>query len=694
VGKSFFYCEQDYTDNKFRLRKFGRNGSWLEEIPFRPYCYIYGVGNSEFKDAINHKSVKKIEFDNPSNIGLFKSDNLTLESDIPYERRAMLDMDWKIDDVPKVYVDIETNDSHGAPDPNRDEILSVGMIFDDGREEWLHGDEKKMLQEFINLTANVGMMITYNGGTDVWSTRSFDIPYIARRYGKQFEFDNMLRHCAFMDIYQIYKYETSRVGKALAGGMSLDNVAVHELGHGKIRRDKKIYAMPKNELRDYNMNDVRILKEIDEKFQFTDVKIGLAQLTNLNLCAWRRNKKVDELKPLIMVDQLVLKEGKNLGLVWHDRQFSDEESITGAMVLEPIVGVHQGVQNFDVRQMYPNIMINEKISPDKDRIVVPNILMKLKAIREELKEKYKKTKSKEDYINQYGYKVLANVFYGAIGNPACRIYDRSLAQAVTSKGQEILGRVREMCELAGFSVVYGDTDSIFAKIEKSKSESLLGLINNMIKPYEMEAGEYYTRILFLGDMEGEKIIGAKKRYAGITDEGEMKTVGVQSIRRDYCVIAREMQLLALNKVLNGKSEVDLQTCMNNLRKVLPSKIYDSYLVITKGVKNLGEYKLKTKTGKESKGQPHIRALRMAVEKGFQNMFDISFVYTKKDVEPILVDGIFPDDIDYEKYYESQVVAVVEPIIKSIQLQNGTYVIKEKSRKRKTINQSLLEHLSS
>ena len=41
---------------------------------------------------------------------------------------------------------------------------------------------------------NVGMIVTYNGGTDVWSSRSFDLPYIADRYevcelGSKAEFD-------------------------------------------------------------------------------------------------------------------------------------------------------------------------------------------------------------------------------------------------------------------------------------------------------------------------------------------------------------------------------------------------------------------------------------------------------------------------------------------------------------------------
>jgi len=286
--------EPTYIENKLFLKTWSRKDNELIEPPFLPYCYIEGKDGLGWREAFKHKPVKRFAAKTTSEIGNKRYQTKTWEADVPYERRVMLDLDWKIKDVPKCYVDIETDDSHGAPNMDRDSIISIGMIFDDGREEWLHGDEEKMLADFMEQMKNIGMIITYNGGEDVWETRSFDLPWIAHRYGKgkKFEFDNKMHHCSFMDIYQIYKYETSRVGKAIAGGFSLDNVTTQELGHGKIKRTKKISELSQAELKEYNMEDVRILKELDEKFSFTDTKIRLAQLTNLNLCSWRKNKKV------------------------------------------------------------------------------------------------------------------------------------------------------------------------------------------------------------------------------------------------------------------------------------------------------------------------------------------------------------------------------------------------------------------
>jgi len=391
-----------------------------------------------------------------------------------------------------------------------------------------------------------------------------------------------------------------------------------------------------------------------------------------------------------MTDNLILREGRRLKLAWPNRNYDNsDKSIQGALVLEPKPGIYDGVQNFDVKQMYPNIMINERISPDKDRLAVPNILIELKQLRQTLKEKYNTTQLKSDFLTQYGYKVLANVFYGAIGNPACRLYNHDFAQAITRKGRQILSNIKELCETAGYDVIYGDTDSIFTKIDKAQSAILTKIINTAISPYEVEAGEYYSKILFLGDEHG----GSKKRYAGVLEDGSIKTVGVESVRRDYCILARETQLMALDKILGGHKAKDLKKCMLNLNNVIRTGQYDPYLVITKGVKTLTDYKTvtnKTKTGKVHRGLPHIRALKKSLDMGYPQTYDISFVYSRDDVEPIH-NGIIPKGIiDYDMYFDRQLMAVVRPLLRSI----GALDEEKKHKKMAKDQTTLLDHISS
>ena len=57
--------------------------------------------------------------------------------------------------------------------------------------------------------------------------------------------------------------------------------------------------------------------------------------------------------------------------------------------------------------------------------------------------------------------------------------------------------------------------------------------------------------------------------------------------------------------------------------------YDKWLVITTGVKPLAEYNVKTrKDGTLSKLPPHARAAKMAMDMGYQNTYDISFIILK------------------------------------------------------------------
>ena len=675
-----------------KLVQYGRNETRELDLPFKHYCYVESKSGGDVRDAITHKPLKKVEVDNPTGMGAYQKHSW--EADVPYVRRVMLDKGWTIDDVPKCWLDIEVDDSNGIPDPEKDPIISIGMIFDTGERVWLSTGvmtERDMLVEAMARLTKQGMVITYNGGTDVWETRSFDIPYLATRYAKKlakqdnkFAFDYQMRHCAFIDLYQVYKYETARTGNSISGGYGLDNVCRVELGRGKIGHNSRFSEMDLDKLERYNMNDVELLRDLDLKFGFSDMVISKAQITNLNLVLWTTKHKRHEVAPMIMMDQLILKYSRRMGLAWPTKQYVKQgEGYEGALIMEPTVGRHVGVQNVDVKQMYPSIIINEKISPDKDRAVVPAVLKDLKKIRAGYKAAYDKSKSKEDYITQYSYKVLANLVYGGYGNESSRYYDLDLANAVTTKGRYLLQDLKRICEDSGFPVVYGDTDSAFVLIPQVKVDALVRMINRQIAPYEVEAGEYYESILF----SGTDTRGTKKRYAGLHGEGEMKIVGLESIKRDYCQLSRNTQRWALEYLLKGGNIAEVQQYLMNTLKEMVTGIHDKDLILTKGVKPLDQYDYKKKGGK---GLPHYRAAVMAEQMGHKPQYDISYVFTKQDVAPVL-DGRIPPDIDYELYYKRQIRGVVEPLITAIQIQDGTY---RKTKPRKTVCHNLFGFMSS
>ena len=66
-------------------------------------------------------------------------------------------------------------------------------------------------------------------------------------------------------------------------------------------------------------------------------------------------------------------------------------------------------------------------------------------------------------------KIIMNSFYGVLGSPGCRFFDQRLSSSITLRGHEILQRTSEWIEQRGYSVIYGDTDSVFVWLDKDLS---------------------------------------------------------------------------------------------------------------------------------------------------------------------------------------------------------------------------------
>ena len=71
----------------------------------------------------------------------------------------------------------------------------------------------------------------------------------------------------------------------------------------------------------------------------------------------------------------------------------------------------------------------------------------------------------------HAIKILMNSFYGVLGTPACRFFNPALANSITGTGREILLWSKRWFEAAGFSVLYGDTDSLFVQTPTADPEA-------------------------------------------------------------------------------------------------------------------------------------------------------------------------------------------------------------------------------
>jgi len=270
----------------------------------------------------------------------------------------------------------------------------------------------------------------------------------------------------------------------------------------------------------------------------------------------------------------------------------------------------------------------------------------------------------------YRFNVCGQSFYGALANPFCRFFNLDIANAITSYGRYIVQETAKKVEEMGYTVIYGDTDSIFV-LTKTKSLEDADKTGKKIQDEITEfwaktVKEWYKMPSFL-ELQYEKVyrkfimpklrgvdVGAKKRYAGLIikkDEHgkiteKLDFVGMEFVRRDWTELAKVFQVELLNRIFNNK---EVSEYVINFVKDLKKGKYDELLVYKKELrKGVDEY---TKTT-----PPHVKAARL-LDKIDSTI--IEYVLTEKGPEPIQK---LKSKIDYEHYTEKQLKPIADSIL--------------------------------
>ena len=321
----------------------------------------------------------------------------------------------------------------------------------------------------------------------------------------------------YMDLYKKFTYTNQE-------SYRLDHIANVELGqkkldHSEYENFKDFYTKDWQKFIDYNIKDVELVLQLEEKMKLLELAIALAYDAKVNL--------KDVYYQVRMWDTLIYNflSERNV-VVPPAKRANKDEKYAGAYVKEPIPGKYDWVVSFDLNSLYPHLIMQYNISPETlgesrhasanvDRILgksceidpqyatcangaqyrkdvhgfLPEMMKKIydervqsKKLMLIAKQEYETTPTKdlEKSISKYNNiqmarKIQLNSAYGAIGNQYFRYYNIINAEAITLSGQvsirwienKVNGYLNTLLNTKEKDyVIASDTDSIYLSLDK------------------------------------------------------------------------------------------------------------------------------------------------------------------------------------------------------------------------------------
>lgn len=593
---------------------------------YRPYFYVEAsqfseeLQDSKEYQTIDGNTVIKMFFNDLNELKEkqkeFEAQDISMwESDIDYVQRYLLDkfsykVNTKLLPVRTWFLDIEVLVGNKFPEfTNPTNPITAISIYDTMLKKvitlaWhpteykknfpgvmVLENETKMLSTFIELVKKLDPMIISG-----WNSEKFDYPYLLCRMSKIFDNETLrtLSTVGRIDIspeYERFKiygrceldymllYKKFSINER--DSYSLNSVSQAELGEGKIEYKGKLDDLWKNDFAkflEYNIQDVNLLKKLDENLKFIDLSRELTAYANIKLEKVFYNSMLNE--------SLILTKIHKDGFICFDnpnKSKGHHESFAGGYVKDPIVGLHDWMFSLDLTSLYPSIIRtlnmsfdtlvlgDEKLSDDPNaenkintdfyrscndqafvkspRGIIPTLLDTLFTKRIEYKKLMKKAeKENDEYLTnfydtkQYTMKIFLNSIYGYLGMPSARFFDKRIAEGVTLTGQEIIKSSIKYVETRyknRVQAIAADTDSMYLKIlnmEDINLEKILEFanrVNNDVNTYLIKEFSPKHCNVFPENKEPnyfefkfEKVMSsaiflAKKRYAAnvVWDEG-------------------------------------------------------------------------------------------------------------------------------------------------------------------------------
>ena len=526
-----FYTSVEQSGNNILVRGYENGRQFQDKVQFNPTLFLPTPKESGWK-TLDGRNVRPVQQGTIRDAKQFVEEHKDIEDfEICGQTRFLnqyILQEYPDDeikyDVTKIRIftiDIETGAENGFPNIETadQDILAISIqdshnnritVFgaksfrnEQADVDYLHFEtETGLLKGFLHWwSTNYPDIITG------WNVQLFDIPYILRRVErllgekearlispwnnilcreiyikgrKQIAYD--ISGIATLDYLELYKKFTYTNQESYR----LDHICDVELGvkkldHSEFDTFKEFYTKNWQKFVEYNIHDVRLVNQLDDKMKLLELAVTMAYDAKVNFeDVYSQVRMWDNIIYVYLAKQNIAIPPK--------KESTKDNKYAGAYVKEPIPGMYDWVVSFDLNSLYPHLIMQYNLSPETllehrhpnanvDRLLnkeldlrdlrgqtlcangtfydttyqgfLPKLMDKIYQERTIYKKKmlaakqeYEKNPSVElkkeiSRCNniQMARKIQLNSAYGAIGNEHFRYYKLEIAEAITLSGQ-------------------------------------------------------------------------------------------------------------------------------------------------------------------------------------------------------------------------------------------------------------------
>lgn len=548
--------------------------------------------------------------------------------------------------------------------------------------------EEKLIRAVFDALWSYPFVITFNGD-------DFDLHYLAhraqslgiRRHDVPIDVGRrvcMLKYGVHIDLYKFFFNRSIQIYafNNRYRDVTLDDVGKALIGMEKVRLEKAIGELTYTELAKYCLRDAEIafkLTSFEDELVMKLILI-LARISSMpmedvsrqGVSRWIRNFMHREHRVRNMLipnaEDILATKGKTA-----TKAIIKGKKYKGAIVVDPVPGVHFNVAVMDFPSLYPSIMKVWNLGyqsilcshPECKNNLIPDtphwVCTKKRALESlligslrDLRVQWYKSKSKDktspaesrSWYNliQGALKVILNASYGVFGAESFDLYCPPVAEATAAIGRQSITQIINKAKDLEIQVLYGDTDSIFLKNpSKEQIQKLARLTEHELK-MSLDVDKVYRYAVFSS---------RKKNYLGVLEDGSVDVKGLTGKKRHIPLFIKKAFDRMKVRLAMVKTPADFENAKKDIREI----VRDCYTRLKRREwEGLSELAFNVVLGEElghyTKTTPqHVKAAKILKEGGMELKAGdlISFVKVVKEPHVKPVELATKNDVDVDKY---------------------------------------------